>query len=241
MEVHAHSHTPRKKWTHYFWEFLMLFLAVFSGFLAENWREHYIEHRRSRELAMSLKNDLVKDTASIRFIMGYRNKRTEVFDKLLDEIEKPVNLQNDTLLLFAEDELFRRSYFVPEAGTYDQIKQAGFLRYFERNLGNDLVRYESKRNLAALQLDMENKFVFENVITLSNKLFNQKFLRYREKDSVAQFGEPLIKKDSSLLSELYGDIRFLQKRNLTYLYTLNDLYYLAVQCIDLLNEEFKLK
>ena len=29
MEVHAHSHTARKKWTHYFWEFLMLFLAVF--------------------------------------------------------------------------------------------------------------------------------------------------------------------------------------------------------------------
>ena len=42
MEVHHHSspapggsHTPRKKWTHYFWEFLMLFLAVFCGFLAE--------------------------------------------------------------------------------------------------------------------------------------------------------------------------------------------------------------
>ena len=36
MEVHSHSHTPRKKClpagkagTHYFWEFLMLFLAVF--------------------------------------------------------------------------------------------------------------------------------------------------------------------------------------------------------------------
>ena len=25
MEVHAHSHTERKKWTHYLWEFLMLF------------------------------------------------------------------------------------------------------------------------------------------------------------------------------------------------------------------------
>ncbi len=22
MEVHSHSHTPRKNWTHYFWEFL---------------------------------------------------------------------------------------------------------------------------------------------------------------------------------------------------------------------------
>ena len=34
MEVHHHAHTSRKKWTHYFWEFLMLFLAVFCGFLA---------------------------------------------------------------------------------------------------------------------------------------------------------------------------------------------------------------
>lgn len=33
MEVHHHSHTSRKKWTHYLWEFLMLFLAVFCGFL----------------------------------------------------------------------------------------------------------------------------------------------------------------------------------------------------------------
>ena len=49
MEVHAHTHTPRKKWTHYFWEFLMLFLAVFCGFLAENQREHFIEHRREKE------------------------------------------------------------------------------------------------------------------------------------------------------------------------------------------------
>jgi hypothetical protein len=44
MEVHHHAHSAsgethssdpdkhraRKKWTHYFWEFLMLFLAVFN-------------------------------------------------------------------------------------------------------------------------------------------------------------------------------------------------------------------
>ena len=40
MEVHAHTQPDfhqgkhRKKWTHYFWEFFMLFLAVFCGFLA---------------------------------------------------------------------------------------------------------------------------------------------------------------------------------------------------------------
>ena len=48
MEVHHHSHTPRKKWTHYFWEFLMLFLAVTLGFFVENQREHYIENLREK-------------------------------------------------------------------------------------------------------------------------------------------------------------------------------------------------
>ena len=52
MEVHHHTHTPRKKWTHYFWEFLMLFLAVFCGFLAE----YQLEHK-----AMSLINDFKKN------------------------------------------------------------------------------------------------------------------------------------------------------------------------------------
>jgi len=35
MEVHHHSHAKRKKWTQYLWEFLMLFVAVFCGFLEE--------------------------------------------------------------------------------------------------------------------------------------------------------------------------------------------------------------
>jgi hypothetical protein len=43
MEVHTHTHTARKKWTHYFWEFLMLFLAVFCGFGVENFCEHQIK------------------------------------------------------------------------------------------------------------------------------------------------------------------------------------------------------
>ena len=30
MEVHHYSHALGKKWTHYFWEFLMLFLAAFT-------------------------------------------------------------------------------------------------------------------------------------------------------------------------------------------------------------------
>src|SRR5204862_11263 len=61
MEVHAHTHTARKKWTHYLWEFLMLFLAVFCGFLAENQREHMIEHQREKILITEVVEDLITD------------------------------------------------------------------------------------------------------------------------------------------------------------------------------------
>ena len=66
MEVHSHTHTARKKWTHYFWEFLMLFLAVFCGFLAENQREHFVEAHRAKEYAKGLLSDIQLDTGQLR-------------------------------------------------------------------------------------------------------------------------------------------------------------------------------
>ena len=69
MEVHAHTHTPRKKWTHYFWEFLMLFLAVFCGFLAEYQLEHKIERDREKQYMQSMLEDLQKDTAEINIVI----------------------------------------------------------------------------------------------------------------------------------------------------------------------------
>ncbi len=59
MEVHHHSnHGGKKNWKSYFWEFLMLFLAVFCGFLAEYQLEHKIERDRAKEYASLLLVDL---------------------------------------------------------------------------------------------------------------------------------------------------------------------------------------
>ena len=40
----------------------MLFLAVFAGFLAENQREHYVEHQREKQYIRSMIEDLQTDT-----------------------------------------------------------------------------------------------------------------------------------------------------------------------------------
>src|SRR5688500_745589 len=75
MEVHHHSHSSRKKWTHYFWEFIMLFLAVFCGFLAENQREHYIEQKREKKYIQNLLHDLARDTVNYNAIVAARFER----------------------------------------------------------------------------------------------------------------------------------------------------------------------
>src|ERR1044071_3618135 len=65
MEVHSHTHTPHKKFTHYLWEFLMLFLAVFCGFLAENIREHKVERIRENEYMQSMAEDIRQDIRTL--------------------------------------------------------------------------------------------------------------------------------------------------------------------------------
>ena len=64
MEVHHHSHHP-KKWKEYVTEFVMLFAAVTLGFFAENQREHYIEHLREEQYMQSMYEDLKKDTIEL--------------------------------------------------------------------------------------------------------------------------------------------------------------------------------
>ena len=82
MEVHAHTHTARKKWTHYFWEFIMLFLAVFCGFLAEYQLEHKIEKDRAKELAKSFYEELKNDSVVAAQKVQNRIKAENAFSYL---------------------------------------------------------------------------------------------------------------------------------------------------------------
>src|SRR6185436_4825134 len=75
MEVHQHTHSPHKRWTHYLWEFLMLFLAVFCGFLAEYQLEHKIEKDRAKELAASFYDELKGDSAAMNMVKNFRERK----------------------------------------------------------------------------------------------------------------------------------------------------------------------
>ncbi len=81
MEVHHHPIAiGRKKWTHYFWEFLMLFLAVFCGFLAEYQLEHVIEHQKEKKYIRSLLEETKQDIIEYDSVL----KRIDFIDPIAD-------------------------------------------------------------------------------------------------------------------------------------------------------------
>jgi hypothetical protein len=60
----------------------MLFLAVFAGFLAENQREHYIEHQREKKYIISLITDLKTDTAELNSVIDFNIIKFHGMDSL---------------------------------------------------------------------------------------------------------------------------------------------------------------
>src|SRR6188474_160840 len=111
MEVHAHAHTSRKKWTHYFWEFLMLFFAVFCGFLAEYALEHKIEADREEKYVRSMLEDLKLDTAGINGIIQRRTRRIKQIDSLFLLLNEPGNGANLSLLYYYSRLIRRNASF----------------------------------------------------------------------------------------------------------------------------------
>jgi hypothetical protein len=141
MEVHHHSHTARKKWTHYFWEFLMLFLAVFCGFLAENQREHMVEHQREKKLMQSLASDLAADTLRLNNILQQRLSRTKMLDSFVVLINQPDAARHGRFLYYYNS-LATRGWsfrFTPVDGTMQQLKNAGNLRLIQKPVVNDSI------------------------------------------------------------------------------------------------------
>jgi hypothetical protein len=134
MEVHHHSPTSRKKWTHYFWEFLMLFLAVFCGFLAEYQLEHKIEKDRAKELAKSFYEELKNDSATAMIKVQSRKKQEEALTYLMHYFKDSSleNVSKTFVVNFQYGINFRTpSVFEPRTTMLEQLRNSGSLRYFK--------------------------------------------------------------------------------------------------------------
>ena len=156
MEVHAHTHTARKKWTHYFWEFLMLFLAVFCGFYAEYQLEHKIEKDREKQYMTSMLQDLKEDSFNMEKIIHQNQLILRGLDTLADCLQKPMTGENiDSTYAYSIKYRYDAPFVDFSERTMSQLKNSGGLRLIRNQKVSDaLARYDQGIRACDVQKNM---------------------------------------------------------------------------------------
>ena len=250
MEIHAHTHTARKKWTHYFWEFLMLFLAVTLGFFVENQREHYVEHQREKQYAKTLYDDIKQDTTEIKyyiFEIDFATARIDTFRNLVQRFNVK-DLPGGTWYYYGR--FATRNFKVTlQDATLQQLKNSGGLRYFKKpSVANAIARYDQVcRNL---QTDLlQSAMIYNELLQWRNQLFNAYYLDEIMEFTISPDKVDLFKKSNPpLFSEKKED--FIHYANLCQLRAYNNKYTLsymrdvlkkAEELIQILKKEYHLE
>jgi len=150
----------------------MLFLAVFAGFLAENQREHIVEHQREKKFARRLLSDLRQDSIFFEIRIKLLEERQKAHKRFLKIITNPV-LATDSAVMRAFVPLLRGTGNDFTTATYNQMKTSGSLRYIvDDNLTTSLQRYYDVL-LAKTSRDSEgaDKFFTDYIIAYMTKHF----------------------------------------------------------------------
>ena len=246
MEVHAHTHTARKKWTHYFWEFLMLFLAVFCGFLAEYQLEHKIEKDREKQYMISMLEDLQIDTLMLQKEYQVGTQQKAIGDMLIDAINNqaitPDNIKKIYLLSSNSTRVVLTSF---ENRTSSQLKNSGGMRLIRKKRVTDSLlsywQYAEACNGIGERLD----FIADKRSDLFARLFyNKYFIRVDSllaPVSAIKEGAKLISNDPALLAE-YSNRTYTRKWTLNnYLPMMKRTKERAVRLIEIIRNEYDLE
>jgi hypothetical protein len=251
MEVHHHPHTARKKWTHYLWEFIMLFLAVFCGFVAENQREHITEKQRAKEYSKALISDLEGDTLILGKNLKEISERLNEIDSFLFYLEKYSKERIATGRLYYHGFRIEGGLeFSVKTATLEQMKNSGSLRYFKNfklvqllNEYDEAVWIQIRRKENDLITREKVKEAFEAVFDFYYaKKMNLLRMQQAPKDSLIGLNIPLLNTSPENMNKLANAVWWRRATLVNWQNTFyKKPYDLAIKLIKELQEEYKLK
>ena len=228
MEVHKHPHhvAHKKKWAEYVLEFLMLFLAVFLGFVAENIRETSVERHQEKEYMRLMVEDLKKDTANINTMVNGNRILIMGLDSLLDLLSGPQqdkSIQRRTFIYSLKYTYWYMPIQFSEL-TLTQLKSSGGFRLIkDKNITSAILQYDQGLDACKYNYDLllqyyhtfeaTNKDLFN--MTLARKAFKAMeknfhtvFLPYDEFEKLVPKGNYLDKNDRALFLKYHDDILY---------------------------------
>lgn len=244
MEVHHHSNTSRRKWTHYLFEFLMLFLAVFCGFLAEYQLEHKIEKDREKQYMITMIEDLKSDSAMLETNIRQRSSRIQMIDSLVELLNSTDRSGKGNDIYFFARSISPPANIFPNDRTIQQLKSSGNLRLIRnKDISNEIMAYDQMIRQTLFELDDEIVIRGE-YRQLASKVFNTTvFHEMIATDTVAKpRGNPaLFTTDAHLINELIGGIQYFKRVHQAQLIRSEKLLVKAKLLSDFIKKEYHLK
>ena len=249
MEVHAHTHTARKKWTHYIWEFLMLFLAVFCGFLAEYQLEHTIENQREKIYIRSMIEDLKKDTANFSIVINDFLENESHLEIVLHGFEDGIkNNSGNWAQEFVYTARMGFADFFYTDRTLQQLKNSGSMRLIRNEKASSgIVTYDA----AVKDLDFEIRVLSEAqkaYMEITDKLWSFAKM-FKDQGVIKWQSSPLLPVEKNYwITNDPADFEYLFNKITYYYFTysrlrkeLNKHKQEAIELINLLTKEYHLK
>jgi hypothetical protein len=148
MEVHHHpqlEHKP-KPWKEYLLEYLMIFLAVMTGFFAESYREHVSDRTKETEFMRSMVQDLKADTTSLNFAI-------KDFTAVFLNVDTMLNcLQSDKPDGNIINRVVSRRFWIYSGYSYnnrtiEQLRNAGNFRLIQNaKVTDSIIIYDNYQN-----------------------------------------------------------------------------------------------
>ncbi|HLK30960.1 MAG TPA: hypothetical protein VKT28_20450 [Puia sp.] len=256
MEVHHHPelHHKSKPWKEYFLEYIMIVLAVTTGFFAESFREHISDKSKEKEYLVSMVTELKYDTSQYNITLKKIFYLRPLLDSLYNNIQDADKFDYILMGKWNTPINETRVVYLPTMPTIQQLKSSGNLRLIQnKKILTKIMEYESliggavKTEVENINAATEKIFAFEDEIC-NEAEFNER-TNTNMQDSASQFNMEkgaiynmhILIRDQIKLNQFANSFINYKSRNWGYYTRINMIKEMATELIKLINDEYHLE
>lgn len=245
MEVHHHPSVHKKKFKEFILEFVMIFLAVSLGFIAENIRESITNHEQEKHYIESLINDLKEDTASMHIVINQNGAKMDSLVKMAKLANADFSMPGNRFKLYYGAQMIGYfSLFKSNDATIMQLKTSGLQLIKKEHAADSIAKYDVR---------LKSIFASEALYTnASNAALEaaQQLLDLSVSNDTAYFDTetgfknvmlPLLTDNSSSIPRFFNKINFEIGATQNYIYNIQRVLPNAERLIAYLKKEYNIE
>ena len=257
MEVHHHPdlHHKKKKWNEYFLEFLMIFLAVTMGFIAENIREHFSDKEKAKQCIETIITGIASDTVQLNTIITSNKSSATYLNKFIKLKGSDFSI-DDKKREFYDDIAngsYNDVYFRSNDAAFQQLQSSGTLRLIDKHAILDSIFEYQHRTSLIIRIEADHyhfsKLVWEGMskvidVSYTVNSFDSAKFNFEEVSGVYKVPEAkelFFNDDKGTVDKLFNDVCVLTLNAEIYVGLLNEQLIYGRKLIGLLKKEYKIE